>query len=176
MNKLFSTLSTAFRTPEVRRKLIYTAIIFLVFRIFAHIPVAGVDVAHLKNLFAQNQFLGLLDVFSGGTLRNFSILALGLNPYINASIILQVLTMVLPKLEEMQKEGEQGRQKINQYTRFLTVPLAVLQAIGMYALLRSQGIISTLSPLELITFLLTMTAGTMFAVWLGGADYGARSW
>ncbi|MEK7605130.1 MAG: preprotein translocase subunit SecY [Patescibacteria group bacterium] len=167
MNKLFSTLSTAFRTPEVRRKLIYTAIIFLVFRIFAHIPVAGVDVAHLKNLFAQNQFLGLLDVFSGGTLRNFSILALGLNPYINASIILQVLTMVLPKLEEMQKEGEQGRQKINQYTRFLTVPLAVLQAIGMYALLRSQGIISTLSPLELITFLLTMTAGTMFAVWLG---------
>ncbi|HVZ58223.1 MAG TPA: preprotein translocase subunit SecY [Patescibacteria group bacterium] len=167
MNKLFSTLSTAFRTPEVRRKLIYTAVIFLVFRIFAHIPVAGVDTAHLRQLFAQNQFLGLLDVFSGGTLRNFSILALGLNPYINASIILQVLTMVFPKLEELQKEGEQGQRKINQYTRFLTVPLAVLQAIGMYALLRSQTIIPTLSPLGLITFLLTMTAGTMFAVWLG---------
>ncbi|MBI5044942.1 MAG: preprotein translocase subunit SecY [Candidatus Levybacteria bacterium] len=167
MNKFFTTLSSAFRTPEVRRKLIYTGVIFLVFRIFAHIPVVGVDVASLKNLFAQNQFLGLLDIFSGGTLRNFSVLALGLNPYINASIILQVLTMVFPKLEEMQKEGEQGRQKINQYTRFLTVPLAVLQSIGMYALLRSQGIIATLSPFELITFLLTMTAGTMFAVWLG---------
>ncbi len=167
MNKFFATLSSALRTPEVRRKLIYTAVIFLVFRIFAHIPVAGVDVASLKNLFAQNQFLGLLDIFSGGTLRNFSVLALGLNPYINASIILQVLTMVFPKLEEMQKEGEQGRQKINQYTRFLTVPLAVLQSIGMYALLRSQGIITTLSPFELVTFLLTMTAGTMFAVWLG---------
>lgn len=167
MNKFFATLSSALRTAEVRRKLIYTAAIFLVFRIFAHIPVAGVDVASLKNLFAQNQFLGLLDIFSGGTLRNFSVLALGLNPYINASIILQVLTMVFPKLEEMQKEGEQGRQKINQYTRFLTVPLAVLQSIGMYALLRSQGIITTLSPFELVTFLLTMTAGTMFAVWLG---------
>ena len=111
MNKLFSTLSTAFRTPEVRRKLIYTAIIFLVFRIFAHIPVAGVDVAHLKNLFAQNQFLGLLDVFSGGTLRNFSILALGLNPYINASIILQVLTMVLPKLEKCRKKASKGGKR-----------------------------------------------------------------
>lgn len=167
MNKLFSTLLSAFRTPEVRRKIVITAIILLVFRLFAHIPVAGVDVSQLQRLFSQNQFLGLLDVFSGGTLRNFSILALGLNPYINASIILQVLTMVFPKLEELQKEGEQGRQKINQYTRFLTVPLAILQAIGMYALLRSQGIIVTLSPVELITFLLTMTAGTMFAVWLG---------
>lgn len=167
MNKVFSTLSNMFRTPEVRSKIVYTAVIFLVFRIFAHIPVAGVDVTHLRQLFAQNQFLGLLDVFSGGTLRNFSILALGLNPYINASIIIQVLTMVFPKLEELQKEGEQGRQKINQYTRFITVPLAILQAIGMYALLRSQGIITTLDPFLLIAFLLTMTAGTMFAVWLG---------
>lgn len=167
MNKVFTTLSNMFRTSEVRSKIVYTAVIFLVFRVFAHIPVAGVDVTHLRQLFAQNQFLGLLDVFSGGTLRNFSILALGLNPYINASIILQVLTMVFPKLEELQKEGEQGRQKINQYTRFITVPLAILQAIGMYALLRSQGIITTLNPLLLITFLLTMTAGTMFAVWLG---------
>ncbi len=167
MNKVIATLSSIFRTPEVRSKIVYTAGVFLVFRIFAHIPVAGVDVVHLRQLFTQNQFLGLLDVFSGGTLRNFSILALGLNPYINASIIIQVLSMVFPKLEELQKEGEQGRQKINQYTRFITVPLALLQAIGMYALLRSQGIITTLSPLLLIAFLLSMTAGTMFAVWLG---------
>lgn len=162
-----TTIRQAIRTPEVAQKLLFTAGIFIVFRIFAHIPVAGVNVAQLKNLFSQNQFLGLLDIFSGGTLANFSIMALGLNPYINASIIIQLLTMVFPKLEEMQKEGDAGRKKINQYTRLLTVPLAVLQAIGMYALLRSQNIITNLDPLSLIAFILTMTAGTMFLVWLG---------
>ncbi|MDQ5901225.1 MAG: preprotein translocase subunit SecY [Patescibacteria group bacterium] len=167
MNKFLTTLQTAFRTEEVRRKILFTALIFLIFRIFAHIPVSGVNVTQLKALFSQNQFLGLLDIFSGGTLANFSIMALGLNPYINASIILQVLTMVFPKLEELQKEGDSGRRKINQYTRFLTVPLAVLQAIGMYALLKSQGIIGTLGPLDMLGFMLTMTAGTMIAVWLG---------
>jgi preprotein translocase subunit SecY len=167
MDRFLTTIRQAIRTPEVRQKLLFTAGIFIVFRIFAHIPVAGVNVAQLKNLFSQNQFLGLLDIFSGGTLANFSIMALGLNPYINASIIIQLLTMVFPKLEEMQKEGDVGRKKINQYTRLLTVPLAVLQAIGMYALLRSQNIITTLDPLSLISFILTMTAGTMFLVWLG---------
>jgi preprotein translocase subunit SecY len=167
MDRFLTTIRQAVRTPEVRQKLLFTAGIFIVFRIFAHIPVAGVNVAQLKNLFAQNQFLGLLDIFSGGTLANFSIMALGLNPYINASIIIQLLSMVFPKLEEMQKEGDAGRKKINQYTRLLTVPLSVLQAIGMYALLRSQSIITTLDPLQLIAFILTMTAGTMFLVWLG---------
>lgn len=167
MNKILTTLKNSIQSPEVRRKLLFTAFIFLVFRIFAHIPVAGVDLSQLKNLFGQNQFLGLLNLFSGGTLANFSVMALGLGPYINASIILQVLTMVFPKLEEMQKEGEQGRKKINQYTRLLTVPLSVLQAIGIYALLRSQGFIMNLGPLELITFILTLVAGTMFLVWLG---------
>lgn len=167
MNKFFSTITNAFRTPEVRKKILFTLFIFFVFRIFAHIPTAGVNLAQLEQLFAQNQFLGLLNIFSGGTLSRFSIMALGLNPYINASIILQVLTMVFPKLEELSKEGEMGRRKINQYTRFLTVPLAVLQAIGMYALLRSQGIITNLTPLQLIAFIMTMTAGTMFLVWLG---------
>jgi preprotein translocase subunit SecY len=167
MNKFFSTITNAFRTEEVRKKILFTLFIFFVFRIFAHIPPAGVNLAQLEQLFAQNQFLGLLNIFSGGTLSRFSIMALGLNPYINASIILQVLTMVFPKLEELSKEGEMGRRKINQYTRFLTVPLAVLQAIGMYALLRSQGIIANLTPLQLIAFIMTMTAGTMFLVWLG---------
>lgn len=167
MNKFFSTITNAFRTPEVRKKILFTLFIFFVFRIFAHIPTAGVNLAQLEQLFAQNQFLGLLNIFSGGTLSRFSIMALGLNPYINASIILQVLTMVFPKLEELSKEGEMGRRKINQYTRFLTVPLAVLQSIGMYALLRSQGIITNLTPLQLIAFIMTMTAGTMFLVWLG---------
>ncbi|MEN9407966.1 MAG: hypothetical protein RLZZ455_1182 [Candidatus Parcubacteria bacterium] len=167
MNSVINVLRNAIATPEVKKKLLFTALVFLVFRIFAHIPVAGVNIAALKNLFSQNQFLGLLDIFSGGTLTNFSIIALGLNPYINASIILQLFTMIFPKLEELSKEGESGRRKINQYTRFLTVPLALLQSIGMYALLRSQQIIAVLSPLELIVFMATMTAGTLFLVWLG---------
>src|SRR5260221_782292 len=167
MNNILSIFRNAWQSPEVRKKLLFTAGIFIVFRLFAHIPVAGVNTASLKSLFSQNQFLGLLDIFSGGTLANFSVMALGLNPYINASIILQLLTMVFPKLEELSKEGESGRQKINQYTRMLTVPLAFLQAFGMYALLRSQHIIAILSPIQLISFLLTMTAGTMLLVWLG---------
>lgn len=167
MNSVLNVLRNAIATPEVKKKLLFTALVFLVFRIFAHIPVAGVDLAQLKNLFAQNQFLGLLDIFSGGTLTNFSIIALGLNPYINASIILQLFTMIFPKLEELSKEGETGRRKINQYTRFLTVPLALLQSIGMYALLRSQSVITVLTPIELIGFMATMTAGTLLLVWLG---------
>jgi preprotein translocase subunit SecY len=167
MFNIFNIFKSSFQTPEIRKKILFTALVFIVFRLFAHIPVAGVNIVQLKALFAQNQFLGLLDIFSGGTLANFSVMGLGLNPYINASIILQLLTMVFPKLEELSKEGETGRQKINQYTRMLTVPLAALQAVGMFALLRSQGIIVEVSPLIIITFIATMTAGTMLSVWLG---------
>ncbi len=167
MNDAIRTLRNSLKTPDIRKKILFTVMIFFFFRLFAYVPVAGVNVAQLRNLFSQNQFLGLLDIFSGGTLANFSIMALGLNPYINASIILQLLTMIFPKLEELSKEGEQGRRKINQYTRFITVPLAALQAIGMYALLRSQGIITTLPPLGLLSFIVTMVAGTMLLVWLG---------
>jgi preprotein translocase subunit SecY len=167
MNSFLDTLKNAFKSEDIRRRILFTLGIFLVFRFLAHVPVSGVNIVALKNLFAGNQFLGLLNIFSGGTLANFSIMALGLNPYINASIILQLLTMVFPKLEELQKDGDSGRRKINQYTRFLTIPLASLQAIGMYALLRSQGIIETLAPLSFISFIITMVAGTMFLVWLG---------
>lgn len=167
MNSIVGTLVSLIKTPEVRKKILFTALILLVFRLLAHVPVAGVDIAQLKNLFAQNQFLGLLDVFSGGTLANFSIMALGLNPYINASIILNLLQMVFPKLEELSKEGESGRKKINQYTRFLTVPLALMQGFGIYAFLRTQGYVLNLGPLELLSFVLTLTAGTMVLVWLG---------
>ncbi|OGH42301.1 MAG: preprotein translocase subunit SecY, partial [Candidatus Levybacteria bacterium RIFCSPLOWO2_02_FULL_36_8b] len=167
MNSFLTIFKNSIKAEDVRKKILFTAGILIVFRIFAHIPVAGVNVASLKLLFSENQFLGLLDIFSGGTLANFSVMALGLNPYINASIILQLLTMVFPKLEELSKEGEQGRQKINQYTRMLTVPLAVLQAVGMYALLKNQGIIGVLTPISLLSFVVTMTAGTMLLVWLG---------
>jgi preprotein translocase subunit SecY len=167
MNNVFKVLQNSIASPDVKKKLFFTALIFFIFRLFAHIPVAGVNLAQLRNLFSQNQFLGLLDIFSGGTLANFSIIALGLNPYINASIIIQLFTLIFPQLEELSKEGETGRRKINQYTRFLAVPLALLQSIGMYALLRSQNVITLLSPLELLAFMATMTAGTMFLVWLG---------
>lgn len=167
MPNFLEPIKIAFKTPDLRKKILFTAFVFFVFRLFAHIPIPGVDTVKLKLLFASNQLLGLLDIFSGGTLVNFSIMALGLNPYINASIIFQLLGVVFPKLEELQKEGEYGRQKINQYTRYTTVPLAILQAFGMYILLHNQKIIGSLSPLNLSALVLTMTAGTVFLMWLG---------
>ncbi|MCL4199743.1 preprotein translocase subunit SecY [Patescibacteria group bacterium] len=167
MNSILTALVNSWKSPELRRKLLITIFIFIVFRIFAHTPIPGIDREKLALLFSQNQFLGLLDIFSGGTLVNFSVLALGLNPYINASIILQLLTIVFPKLEELSKEGEFGREKINQYTRCLTVPLAAMQSIGMYMLLRNQGIVGVMDPMTLISVVLTMTAGTLFVMWLG---------
>lgn len=161
------TITKIFKVQQLRNKILFTAAIFLVFRIFAHVPVPGVDVASLKNLFAQSQLLSLLDIFSGGTLANFSVMSLGLNPYINASIIMQLLQMVIPKLEELAKEGESGREKINQYARYLTVPLTAVQSFGMYILLRNSGVIGTLGPLTLLSLIVTMTAGTIFLMWLG---------
>lgn len=160
-------LVRSFNIPEIRKKLIFTALVLVVFRLLAHIPASGIDRTALRELFAQSPLLSLLDIFSGGTLANFSIMALGLNPYINASIIMQLMTLVYPKLEELSKEGEMGRAKINQYTRFLTAPLAALQAVGMYFLLSSQGVVPKLDPLVLSSLALTMTAGTLLAMWLG---------
>ena len=167
LNKIAQFFSKAVKSPDIRRKILITALILFVFRVFAHIPAAGIDRTSLQALFLGSPLLSLLDIFSGGTLANFSIMALGLNPYINASIILQLLGHVIPSLEELQKEGEYGREKINQYTRMLTVPLAAVQAFGMYSLLRGQGIIQDFSPISLLALILTMTAGTVVSVWLG---------
>lgn len=174
MNRFIAPILNSWKTPELRKKILITALLFVIFRVFAHVPMPGVNTTKLALLFAQNQFLGLLDIFSGGTLVNFSVLALGLNPYINASIILQLLQIVFPRLEELAKEGDYGREKINQYTRFLTVPLAVVQSMGMYALLKNQGIVSAFDPLTLVTVMVTMTTGTLFVMWLGEliTEYG----
>lgn len=153
--------------PQLRRKILITAVILAVFRFAAYIPVSGIDTTALKQLFSGNALLSLLDVFSGGTLANFSVMALGLSPYINASIIMQLMSYVIPRFEELSKEGEQGQEKINQYTRILTIPLAVFQAIGIYILLQTQGIIPMLSFVPLLALVATMTGGTMLAVWLG---------
>ncbi len=164
-----------FRTnKELRRRITITLLIFAIFRFVTHIPVPGVNLEAIKNIFATNQLLSLLDVFSGGTLANFSILALGLNPYINASIIMQLMTMINPKLEEMQKEGETGQNIINQYTRMLAVPLAILQSAAMYMLLKNSQLVTATDPISLLTLLVTMAGGSIFLMWLGEnlTEYG----
>jgi preprotein translocase subunit SecY len=174
VDKLLQTIKQIFDAKDLRNKFLFTAAIFAFFRLLAHIPAPGVDRHQLANLFSQNQLLGLLDIFSGGTLANFSVLALGLGPYINASIIFQLLTMVFPQLEELQKEGESGREQINQYTRYLTIPLGVVQGFGIFMLLRNFGLVQTVSPLQIISILTTMIAGTMIMIWLGEliTEYG----
>jgi len=167
MGKTLNVLKKIFNDPELRKKILIVLALFLVFRFLAHIPVAGVNLNQLRSLFDQNQFLGLLDIFSGGTLSNFSILAVGIGPYIYASIVMQLSSKIYPKLEELQKEGEYGKKKIAQYTRYATVPLGILQSIGMYTLLRSQGLIGNLAPIDLVAFIATMVAGTMLIMWIG---------
>ena len=170
MNQIVKSLSlyiAGFKTPLLRKKIVFTLGILAIFRLIAHIPVAGVNLTLLHKFFAQNQLLSLLDIFSGGTLANFSIAALGLNPYINASVMLQLLQLVIPQLEALSKEGEYGRAKINQYTRIATIPFALVQSLGMYGILRSQNIISNLSILTLIALVLSMVAGTMIMIFFG---------
>ena len=165
--KYFQLISKIYNNKDLRKKILFTAFIFFIFRVFAQVPVPGVDIVALKRLFAQNQLLSLLDLFSGGTLGNFSVISLGLNPYINASIIMQLLQMVFPKLEELAKEGEAGREKINQYTRYLTVPLASIQAFGIFILLRNSQIVASTTPLTLISLVISITTGTILLMWFG---------
>ncbi len=141
----------------------------VLFRVVAHIPISGVDTTNLKQFLAGNQILGLLNIFSGGTIENFSLVMLGVAPYITASIIFQLLTMVVPRLEELSKEGEAGQQKISQYTRIATVPLAFMQGFGFLQLLRqSQGnILGDISSFQFMAILVSVTAGTMFLMWMG---------
>ncbi len=167
MNEIKEKITSLFRDPELRRKTLFTLFIFMVFRLFAFLPVPVIDLAKLRVLFSQNQFLSLLDIFSGGTLINFSVMALGLNPYINASIIFQLLTAIIPKFEQLAKEGEYGRAKINQYTRLLTLPLTIVQSVGIFVLLKNQHIISNLTPIEFTSFIFTLVAGTFILMWFG---------
>ena len=164
-----STLRRLWSIRDVRNSLLFVFAILVFFRIAAHIPVPGIDSSAMSSLFSNNAFLGLLNVFSGGTLESFSVVALGVAPYITASIIFQLLAMILPRLEEMQKE-ESGRQKINQYTRYLTVPLALMQAYSMLLLLQRQTGASLWSDNSLFTIVLamiSMMAGTVFLMWMG---------
>lgn len=173
---MLDTLRNTFKLPDLRRKILFTLGILVVFRLAAHIPVPGVNRAGLVQLFQTNQLLGFLNILSGGAMQNFSVVAMGVYPYITASIIIQLLVPLVPQLEGLSKEGEQGQQKINMYTYYLTVPLALLQAFGQAAFLnRSLPNGGTVLqhfnlfqyPLETMTVILALTAGTLFAVWLG---------
>jgi preprotein translocase subunit SecY len=164
-----------FKNTDLRKKILFVLGILAVSRISAIIPIPGVDVFRLKSFFAGNQFFGLLNIFSGGALDNLSIVMLGVGPYITASIILQLLTMIFPVLKELyHEEGEAGRQKFDQYSRILAVPLAILQGFGLLTLLERQGVLTNLTFFDRFINVLVVTAGAVFLMWLGEliSEYG----
>jgi preprotein translocase subunit SecY len=167
---VFEALLNAFRAPDLRRRILFVFGILFVFRFLAHVPVPGVDRTQLATFLDSSPVFGLLDLFSGGGLTKFSVVALGVNPYINASIIMQLMTGVVPSLQALQREGEYGRTKINQYTRYLAVPMALLQAYGFMALLSSNNVLTTpfdFGSWETWTQIATLTAGSIVLMWLG---------
>ncbi len=156
------------RTRDIRNKILFILALLVVFRIMANIPLPGVDMTRLEQFFSDNQLLGMVNVFSGGGLSTISIALLGLGPYITASIVMQLLQMIVPALEKLNKEeGEAGRAKFNQITRYLTVPFALLQTYGMLTLLRTQGLIVIEGAFDMALMMVTATAGTIFLMWLG---------
>ena len=168
---MWETFQKVWKIKDVRNNILIVVGLLVIFRVVAHIPVPGVDVTALRSFLSGQQMFQLLDVFAGGTVKNFSLVMLGVAPYITSSIIFQLLTMIVPKLEEMSKEGESGRQKINMYTRWLTVPLAFLQSFAMIRLLSSSArsiLPANFSGFDMMVMMTGITAGTMFLVWLGG--------
>lgn len=166
MNKLRQILTVR----ELRNSIFFVMAMLFLFRLLAHIPVPGVNAENLSAFFASNQLLGLINLFSGGGLESFSIVALGVSPYITSSIVFQLLTMVIPSWEEMQKEGEAGQQKINRWTRWATVPFAFLQSFGFITLLRQQSqfdIVGDMTTFAVLIAMLSMTAGSILLMWIG---------
>ena len=167
---MIQTAITAFRLPDIRRKILFTVGILVLFRLVAHIPLPGVATDRLQEFFAGNQLLGFLNLLSGGALENFSVVALGVYPYVTAMIAFQVLTPLIPRLQELSKEGDSGRKKIAQYTRVATVPSALVQGFGQISILRSSGadlISPSLGFMDIVAMLVVMAAGSMFLLWLG---------
>jgi preprotein translocase subunit SecY len=166
--RLVQAMMDVVTLPDLRRKILFTLGILVVFRFLAHVPLPGVDIGALEALFEQNLLFGMFDLFSGGAMTNFSVATLGVYPYITASIIMQLLVPVIPRLQALSQEGELGQQKINRITHFATIPLAGLQGYTVIAILRSQGVTAgSLGSLTIATIIITMVAGTVFLVWLG---------
>lgn len=166
---MWGKIALIWKIKDVRNKILFVLALLLLFRVAAHIPIPGVNLPALRSFFESNQFLGLLNIFSGGGFETFSVVMLGVGPYITASIIFQLLTMIIPALERLQKEGERGQQRINQWTRLLSIPMAVLQGFGTITLIRRAApqVLPDISTFEFITILITITAGTVFLMWLG---------
>ena len=166
---MFDALINALRAPDIRRRILFVLGMLIIVRALAHVPVPGVNRVALNTLFNNNQLLGLLDIFSGGGLSSFSVIGMGVNPYINASIIMTLMQGVIPSLQALSHEGEYGRQKINQYTRYLTLPLALIQGYGFLAILNSQGVLTSfdLASYITVTQIISLTAGTILLMWLG---------
>jgi preprotein translocase subunit SecY len=167
--RLIQAMIDAFSLPDLRGKLLFTLLILIIFRFVAQVPTPGVDREALAEVFENNQLFGMLDLFSGGAMRNLSVLAMGVYPYITATIVMQLLTPVIPQLMALSREGEAGRNKINMYTHWLAVPLAALQGYGQVVMLQREGVFGegSIAPLEMAAIILSMVAGTMFLVWLG---------
>lgn len=165
--RLLQAMMDALSLPDLRRRILITLGILVAFRFMAHVPLPGVDSAALASLFEGNSALGLIDLFSGGALKYFSIVALGVYPYITASIVMTIMTPVIPYLQNLSQEGEAGRNRINSITHWLTVPLAAMGAYGQIVLLQNQGALGALGGLDFAAMILAMAAGTMFLVWLG---------
>ncbi|MDP3763580.1 MAG: preprotein translocase subunit SecY, partial [bacterium] len=157
-----------FKRPELRNKVLFIFFLLAIFRLVSNIPIPAIDASRLRDFLAQNQLFGLISSFTGGSLSSLSIGMLGLGPYITGSIIMQLLTMIFPSLEQMYKyEGEAGRMKFNQYSRLLTVPLAALQGYGFLVLLSRQGVIGTMDPMSWVGAISVIVAGSVFFMWLG---------
>ncbi len=168
MNKFWYKLRVIFKDKDLRKKILFVLFILALFRIGANIPIPGVDQLKLQSFFSGNQFFGLLNIFSGGGLANLSIVMLGVAPYITATIIMQLLTMIFPRLKEIYfEEGEAGKRKFNQLSRYLTVPLAILQGFGLLSLLENQQILGDITLFERITNIVIVTAGSVALMWLG---------
>jgi len=170
MSRIVATISRIWHLKDLRRSIFFVFAMLFIFRLAAHVPIPGVNVDNLQNFFRSNAILGLLNIFSGGTMQSFSVVALGVAPYITSSIIFQLLAMVIPQLEAIQKEGEAGQQRINQWTRWATVPLAALQAVGIITLLRQSPLHVLGNNVGVTTYamiVLTLTAGTIFLMWIG---------
>ena len=166
---MWEKLKNVWRVKEVRNGLIFVFSMMVIFRLCANIPLPGIDLIALRRFFDSNQLMGMLNLFSGGTFRTFSIVAMGVAPYITASIIFQLLGMIIPRIEEIQKEGESGQRRINQWTRLLTVPLAIIQSFSIVQILRQsqQHILTDTNLLHMVTLFFTVTAGTMLLMWIG---------
>ena len=167
MESFNAKLRGVMKIPELKARIVFTLLMFLVARVGTYIPAPGIDIERLSAMTAQNDLLGFINMFSGGAFQRISIFALGIVPYINASIVFSLLAVIIPKIDEIQKEGESGRARINQWTRYVTILIAVMQGIGVCVWLTSSGLVIEPGIRFMLVTITILTAGTVFLMWVG---------